>query len=341
MQHASIINFHTLWTEKCPKGNSEKKFPDIDDFSATDLALFDERDCILSQKDGGFYFEQFGERLQYVTSQNLKTDEVFDIYPSVTQNIMRDMLRFCFQHQAGLNRVSRFWVSHRHVDVEWILLPAYDRAGELVMIGGSVSFADHHERDLLVANSEDIERILVQNYLSVGGKLSLQQLSIEARSYLAVMGTKLAIDNKEVTIRGEKALGGAAAIAAKVARPSVLIVSDVQPFVPYITRLASRYNLKMVETLHEASEILALDAIDVLVVSEQLPNAQSGLDLLEKAMAHLAHTGLVVLLEDRHQKDDDVIEVGGQSIPYLTKPVGEFALRQAVELAAKTRKTKY
>ncbi|WND01384.1 hypothetical protein QGN29_07385 [Temperatibacter marinus] len=326
MKHELTIKFFEMWSGK----RGDLGFPQLDEFTEDDLALYDGQDCLLVLRDEGLYYERVAPKVQDVLETDISEIEIFDVFPAAVQNIQRDMLRFAFQEQIGVHRISRVWYGHRHKDVEWIFLPILDKE-ELKYLGLSVAFTAYHERDIAVVDHQSLERIIFQNYLSLGKRVSLKALSAEARSYLATMRTTVCIDNQEQVVRNEVALGKAAEIAAQASRPNVVIVGSMYDVLPFIGRLGRRYNLKVVESALEAAEIIALDSIDVLLISELIPDGSSGLDLLSKAQEEKPNSGYVMILENREGALDQVLTIEGHEVHCLVKPLGEFALRKAID----------
>lgn len=336
MNHLLIKNFYQLWLSK----RDEDSFPKVKDFSEAELADYNGADFVMSMRDGGLYYDKVSPRIQDVVMDDLSVSEIFDVYPAVLQDIHRELIRFIFREKVGLSRLARYWYGHRHKDAEWLLLPALNDRGELVMIGITVAFSAYDERDVISSDQSELERIVAQDYLSLGKRLDLKNLNGEAKSFLATMGTLISIDGVEHKVSNSVALGKVGDAAARAARPNVLMVSAVKEMAPYLSRLGRRYNLKIVETSFEAAEIMAVDRIDVLIASENIPDGTSGLDLIGKVQKSIPETNLILLLENRIGAEDQTMDMGLRSICCLVKPIGEFALRHAIDNAYKVSNLK-
>lgn len=336
MQNELCIHFMDLWNSK----RSKDRFPKISDFSEQELAYYDGQTQVIYMEDAGLYYKSVGHRLQQVASHDLLHSEIFDHYPAAIQDMQRDLIRFALIYQLGINRLSRYWYGHRHKDIELLLLPVFDDSGRVCLMGVAASFIASSDQDTIDKQSNEVERIVAQEYLTFGAAISIQNLSAAAQSFLATMGTIVSVDGQEKQLQRSVAIGGAADAAARAARPSVLIVSEREELIPYIDRFTARYRLKVVETTLEAAEILTLDKIDILIVSEKIPDQTKGIDLVRKFASITDEVGLIMLLESREGAEDQVLTVCSTEVHCLVKPVGEFALKRAIDGSYKTIKSR-
>jgi hypothetical protein len=327
MQHKHSKTLLKYWDQ----AKGEKDLPSLQSFSPEVLAGFDECGVIFKLKAGEIILDYVGARNIAVLTSNLQGRPITDLFSHALKPLQMSLIMPCFQQKAGLVRTSRVWYGHRHKDVEWVLLPVWDETEEQVaLVGLAVTFVPFDERDHVAVGSSMVERIIRQNFLSFQRDISLSVIDSHSWAVLDTMGAKICIDNEEVFEIGHGITGDAGLAANKVAHANVLAVAQASDFGRILSRLGARYNLKVVETLGEAREILRKDMIDVLVTTETV-NDVGGLALIEEAQQTSAFTACVMMLDPRESAIDTQIVENGHFVQCLVKPVGEFALRKAVD----------
>ncbi len=331
MQHRLSKDFFQYWKNQLPG----EGLPHLSDFTPEKLAEFDECGLILSLQHGDIKIDYLGERNEAVLSADLLGRPITDLFPPALKAMQMALLMPCILQKVGLIRRSRIWFGHRHKDVEWLFLPVVsDEDGPVAIVGLAVTFVDSDERDEVVVGSPMVERIVTQNYVSLGNQVNISGFDSHSRAVLDAMGTKTMIDGHEVPSDDRGIAGEAGMVAAKASRPNVLAVVDPSDIGNVSERLGGRYNLRTVASFDEARAILRSDMIDILVTAESSGHG-AGLDLINDAQGISAFTACVVMLDRRAEAKDARVEENGSLTHHLVKPVGEFALRQALDDAGK------
>jgi DNA-binding NtrC family response regulator len=148
------------------------------------------------------------------------------------------------------------------------------------------------------------------------------------------MGAEITVNGMAVT-RSKVAIGGEAAYAArKTATASILAVTDLGSFAAHVGRLRGLYKFRQVESLESARAILEKDRVDVMLVSERV-DGDLGLDLIRDVQNRGGDTGCVLMLEPREGATDTAVQTERGLVYCLVKPVGDFALRKAIDDAAR------
>lgn len=331
MQHRLSKDFLEYWRAKQP----EQDLPCLSEFSPEKLAEFDECGLVFSLKHGDIKIDYLGERNKAVLSADMIGRPITDLFPPALKAMQMALLMPCIRQKIGLVRRSRLWFGHRHKDVEWLFLPVIsDESGSVAIVGLAVTFVDRDERDEVAIGSPMVERIVTQNYISLGNQVNISGFDSHSRAVLDAMGTKTMVDGHEVPSDDRGIAGEAGLVAAKASRPNVLAVVGPNDIGNVSERLGGRYNLRAVASFDEARKILRSDMIDILVTAESSGHG-IGLDLINDAQGISAFTACVVMLDRHSEAKDERLERNGNLIHHLVKPVGEFALRQALDDAGK------
>ncbi len=331
MQHRLSKELYQYW-ESCRHGDN---LPEIDNFQPDKLSEYDECGLIFSLERGDIIVTYMGERNKAVLSADLLGRPITDMFPPALKAMQMALLMPCIRQKVGAVRRSRIWYGHRHKDVEWLFLPVVDsKANTISVVGIAVTFVDPDERDEVTVGSPMVERIIAQNYLALGQRVNVGVIDSHSRAVLDTMGAKLMIEGTTVVCDDRGIAGEAGLMAAKASRPNVLAVVEHADIGNVSERLGGRYNLRVIESFDEARRILKEDMIDILVTTETgKPGA--GLDLIKDAQNISAFTACVMMLDRRDEAKDSRVEQNGKLIHHLVKPVGEFALRQALDDAGK------
>lgn len=329
MQHPLLNSFYQYWLDKRPDGEA---FPTLGDFPEAVLSGFDECGLILKLQNGEVLVEYTGDKNASVLTSDLHGRPITDLFSPALKPLQMSLVMVCFQQGVGMVRLSRLWFGHRHKDVEWLLLPVMDNeTGSIAMVGLSTTFVEPNERDYITVGSSMVERIIVQNYLALGKQVDLGCIDGHGWAVLDTMGAKVCVDEAEVEHFAARGIAGEAGMmASKVSHANVLAVAHPSDFGRVLSRLGARYNLKIVETLEEARAILHNDMIDVLVTAETV-NDVAGLELIKEVQSVSAFTACVMMLDPRDSIEDKRVIEDGRYIHCIVKPVGEFALRKAVD----------
>lgn len=329
MQHPLLNSFYQFWMGK---RSIDEGLPSLEDFPEEVLSDFDECGLILKLQGGEVLVEYTGKKSASVLTSDLRGRPITDLFSPTLKPLQIGLVMVCFQQGIGMLRLSRLWYGHRHKDVEWLLLPVTDHeTGNVVMVGLSTTFVEPNERDYIAVGSSMVERIIVQNYLSLGKEVNLSSIDSNSWAVLDTMGVKLCVDEIEVERFATRGIAGEAGeVAAKVAHANVLAVAHPSDLGHTLSRIEAHYNLQIVETLGEARNILRNDMIDVLVTAETV-NDVAGLELIKEAQSTSAFTACVMMLDPRDQIEDKRVIEDGRYVHCIVKPVGEFALRKAVD----------
>jgi len=288
---------------------------------------------ILKKKSGDLVLDHAGSKYAKVLTSDLVGKSFTVMFPPALKPVQMSLIMPCVRQNIGIVRTSRVWFGHRHKDVELLLLPVTDsETGKTALVGRTGTFVDSDERDYVSVGSSMVERIMRQDFLSLGGSVDLSVIDSHGWAVLDTMDAKIAIDGAVVTRPASGIVGEAGLVASKVAHANVLAVANPSDFGRLLSRLGARYNLKIVATMAEARSILQSDMIDVLVTSETV-NDVAGIELIRETQAISAFTACVLML-DRQESAEDIRTLNdGNFVQYLVKPVGEFALRQALDAA--------
>lgn len=305
--------------------------PDLESFSPEILDGFDECGLLFKLHQGDIILEYNGARNADVLTSNMLGRPITDLFPHALKPLQMSLLMPCIRQKIGMVRMSRVWYGHRHKDVEWLLLPVADREeGGVALVGVAVTFVSYDERDHVTVGSAMVERIMRQNFLSLGNNVDLSVIDSHSWAVLDTMGARVAVDGEIIDHTSNGIVGEAGLLAAKISHANVLAVAHPSDFGRILSRLGARYNLKMVETIDEARAILREDMIDVLVTTESV-NGTPGLDLIREAQSVSAFAACVMMLDRREEAEDSRIVEDGKFVQCLVKPVGEFALRRALD----------
>lgn len=305
--------------------------PRLSEFSPEKLAEFDECGLIFKVQRGDLIVDYIGAKNRAVLSSDLRGRPITDMFPPALKATQMALLMPCVRQKVGVVRRSRLWYGHRHKDVEWLFLPVLDEeTADVAVVGLSVTFVDRDERDEVEVGSPMIERIVAQNYLTFDRDIDVSVIDSHSWAVLDSMGALVTVEGKEVLHDDRGIAGDAGLVAAKVARPNVLAVTNQNDIGNVSDRLGGRYNLRVVDTFEEAQDILRKDMIDILVTAETLGEA-SGLELIQEAQKISAFTACVMMLDRREEAEDTRVEKDGSLVHCLVKPVGEFALRRALD----------
>lgn len=321
-------HFLKLWESK-RRGDD---LPLLSHFSREDLQSYSGHEVLLRLIDGVIVYGICSKSIRDVLSEDLTGKPVLTPYPKELWPVQTELISVAFENKVGLVRLSRFWYGHRHKDVEWLLLPVEDdECGGVALLGLSASDIAYDKRDVIPEGNMNIERLVTQEYLTLGRSLNLNKISGKTWTYLHAMGSIVSIDHEIIEPEQKTIIGRLGMAAAKTSRPNVLAVSSVSDLRTVLSRFGARYNLKLVQSGDEAIDIMKMDVIDVILVCEILPDGSSGLELLAAVKELCPEAGLVMMLENRAGAEDQVLKTTSGLVHCLVKPVGEFALRQAID----------
>ncbi len=331
MQNTANNDFYDLWLSKRQEGAENGDLPLLSAFSRGELDGFGGQDVLMILDDNEIVYAHCGKRITEVVGKDLVGQSIFFAHPEEMVEPQRDLTMLGFIKKIGIQRLSRFWYGHRHKDIEFLLLPVEDDdRGGTAMIGLIVS-SSYNEHDILAEGHSSIERIISQKYLSLGKDVLLKNVSGSTWSFLHAMGTIVTIDDEIFEPAHTSIIGELGKKASSAGRPNVLAVCSVKELSKLLARFGARYKLKLVQSGEEAKTIIEIDSVDVLIASEILPDGNSGLELLKSVKSHCPSAGLVLMLENRKGAEDQVLQTDSGPVHCLVKPVGEFAMRQAVD----------
>lgn len=328
MQHDLCNKFFQYW-EESRQGDA---LPSLDAFSGDVLASYGECGLIFKLQHGDIVLSYCGEQYAQVLNSDPVGKPLTDLFPLALKALQMSLLMPCFRQNIGMARLSRVCHGHRHKDVEWLMLPVLDeKTGEIALVGLSVTFTKFDERDSITIGSTLVERIMRQNFLSLDNPVDLSVIDSHSWAVLDTMGAQITVDGTLVSHTTNGLVGAAAVAVSKVAQANVLAVADPSEFGRVLSRLGARYNLKIVQTCEEARAILKADMIDVLVTTESI-DGTSGSQLIQDMQQISAFTACVMMLNPKATAEDTrVVEQDGKFVQCLVKPVGEFALRKALD----------
>jgi len=327
VQHGLCKKLFQYWEDQ----RQGEALPSLSAFSPEVLPAFGECGLVFRLKHGDIILEYTGTWNAQVLTSNLVGRPFTDLFPHALKPLQMSLFMPCLKQNIGMVRMSRVWFGHRHKDVEWLLLPVCDdETGETVLVGFSVTFVDFDERDYVTVGSAMVERIMWHNFLSLGRDVDLSVIDSHSWAVLDTMGAQIGVDGEPVSHAAAGIVGAAGLVATKVAHANVLAVAHPSDFGSILARLGARYNLKMVGTFEEARAILRADMVDVLVTTETVDDV-TGLALIQEAQAVSAFTACVMMLDHRNEAGDTRLVEGNKFVQCLVKPVGEFALRKALD----------
>lgn len=341
MRHEHCKRLFDFWRSRCRKD----ALPDLSSFFSDASLNFRERGVVLVREAGEVFYDFCGDEVIRALGADILGKSMTFCYSEKFKALQRESVDVCFDQHVGVDRYSRFWFGHRHKDVEWLLLPAWDDVGKrTVLVGMSVAFVEPDSHDALAAGSDLIERIIAQDYLSLGREVDLSNFSRTTWAVLDAMGAEVTTDGISVA-PSKVAIGGEAAYAArKTATASILAVTGTAGFESISRKLKGLYMLHQVESLDAAQAILAKDRVDVLLTSERIDGGL-GLDLIRDVQNRGGETGCVLMLEPRDGAVDTAVQTERGLVYCLVKPIGDFALRKAIDDAArfvaKTQKKRF
>ena len=331
MRHEQCKKLFDLWCANREAG----KLPDLQAFFTAPDLQFREHGVVIVRESGDIFFDFCGEGVMQALGADILGKSMTFCYSEKFKALQLESVGICFDQHVGVDRYSRFWFGHRHKDVEWLLLPAKDGiGGRTVLVGMSATFVEPDSMDALAQGSDLIERIFAQDYLADGGDVDFAPLSRTSWAMLDAMGAEMTVDGVPVP-RSKVAIGGEAAYAAKkTASASVLAVTTSESFAAHAAKLHGLYKLRLVESLADAQAILEKDRVDVLLTAERIDGGL-GLDLIRDVQNRGDDTGCVLMLEPRNGAVDTAVQTERGLVYCLVKPLGDFALRKAIDDAAR------
>jgi hypothetical protein len=331
MRHEHCKKLFDFWRSRC----REDTLPDLAAFFLEPSLNFKARGVVILREAGDIFYDYCGDEVLKVLGPDILGKSMTSVYSEKFKALQLESVGICFDQRVGVDRYSRFWFGHRHKDVEWLLLPAWDDVGNrTVLVGMSATFVAPDALDALAAGSDLIERIIAQDYLSPGRDVDLGSFSRTSWAVLEAMGAEITV-NGDTAVRSKVAIGGEAAYAArKTATASILAVTDLDAFTVHAGKLAGLYKFRQVESLEDARTILEKDRVDVMLVSERIEGGL-GLDLIRDVQNRGGDTGCVLMLEPRDGATDTAVQTERGLVYCLVKPVGDFALRKAIDDAAR------
>ncbi|WP_417450468.1 hypothetical protein [Kordiimonas sp.] len=330
MRHKHCQRLFEFWQSRLSSG----VLPDVGDFFSEPTLEFSDRGVVIVREAGDIFYDYCGERLLEALGADILGQSMTFFYSDKFKALQIESASVCFDQHVGLHRYSRFWFGHRHKDVEWLLLPARDSIGNrTVLVGMAATFVKHDELDKLVHGSDLVERIIAQDYLSAAAEVKFDVISRSSWAMLDAMGADVTVNGSKVA-RKKVAIGGDAAYAArKASAANVLGVADANEFARSAQTLRGLYSFRLLETYGDALAVLQTDRVDVLVVDERVRGGM-GVDLIKYAMDQKIDLAAVLLVEPREGAKDTVVEVGNSLVHCLVKPIGDFALRNAIDNAS-------
>ncbi|MBL4838673.1 MAG: hypothetical protein JKY34_13955 [Kordiimonadaceae bacterium] len=327
MHHQLCVDFYQYWLSCKQDGG----LPPLSAFSPEKLAEFDDSGWIFALQDDEIVFQYLGEKSALVFSESMIGKPVGELHARSMREMQLGLIKPCFSLKIGISRISRVWYGHRHKEVEGLMLPVIDsESGAITIVGVSVTFVDPDSRDIIYFNASLVERIVSQNYLSFGQKIDFSILNAHCWAVLDTMGATISVDG--IPLEHEKTgLAGEAGLeAVKAAHAKVLCVAPTEDFSFISNRIGERYNLHLVETEQEARWFLKSDLIDILITVEKFGDT-TGVELIKQAQEISDYTACVLLLDQQAQAEDSREEKEGKLVYHLVRPVGEFALRKALD----------
>ncbi|WP_262693016.1 hypothetical protein [Kordiimonas aestuarii] len=331
MRHKLCKQLFEFWQARYASG----KLPDLQAFFDEASLKFHDRGVVIVREAGDIFYDYCGDEILKALGADILGQSMAFCYSENFKVLQLESAAVCFDQHVGLDRYSRFWFGHRHKDVEWLLLPARDTIGRrIVLVGMSATFVEHDTLDALAAGSDLIERIIAQDYLTLGKAIDLDGIGRASWAMLDAMGADVTVNGQPVR-RSNVAIGGEAAYAARKASvASVLAVVDRNSFEGSAKMLEGLYSFRRVETFGDALAVLRKDRVDVLVLNEHVEGGL-GIDLVKYVQDGEEDAACVLLLEPREGAEDTVVKTDQGLVYCLVKPVGDFALRKAVDDASK------
>ncbi|WP_417466142.1 response regulator [Kordiimonas sp.] len=327
MRHKLCKRLFKFWRQRATEG----KLPELREFFDEADLNFRKAGVIIVREAGDIFYDFCGDEVMAALGADILGQSMTFCYPEKFKALQLESANICFDQQVGLDRFSRFSFGHRHKDVEWLLLPARDAIGDrVVLVGMSATFVEHDAMDALATGSDLVERIIAQDYLSLGKGVQFDQLSRQSWAVLDAMGASMSVDGVPVP-RSTTAMGGDAAYAArKASLAKVLAVANPAEFAMQASKLGKLYNFHQVETFGQALEILKKDRVDVLIVDERIEGGV-GLDLIQVTQDQEEAPACVLMLSPRQGAEDTTIKTENGLVHLLVKPLGDFALRKAID----------
>ncbi|WP_020400566.1 hypothetical protein [Kordiimonas gwangyangensis] len=331
MRHEQCKKLFDFW---CANREADT-LPDLKAFFAGPDLQFREHGVVIVRESGDIFYDFCGEGVMQALGADILGKSMTFCYSEKFKALQLECVGICFDQRVGVDRYSRFWFGHRHKDVEWLLLPALDSIGDrTVLVGMSATFVEPDSMDALAKGSDLIERIFAQDYLADGGEVDFAPLSRTSWAMLDAMGAEITVDGVPVP-RSKVAIGGEAAYAAKrTATASVLAVTASESFSTHAAKLGGLYKFRQVASFEDAQAILAKDKVDVLLTGERVQGGL-GLDLIRDVQNRGDDTGCVLMLEPRAGAVDTAVQTERGLVYCLVKPLGDFALRKAIDDAVK------
>ena len=331
MRHKHCKRLYKFWQSRSTSGD----LPELQDFFGEAAPGFREHGVVIVREAGDVFFDYCGDDVLKALGADILGQSMTFCYSEKFKALQLESASICFDQHVGLDRYSRFWFGHRHKDVEWLMLPVRDNIGDrIVLIGMAATFVEHDTLDALVVGSDMIERVIAQDYLASATEIDFGGISRKSWAMLDAMGADVTVNGVPVK-RSSASFGGEAAYAARKASvATVLAVTERESFLRTAEELRGRYSFKLVETVGEAISVLRKDRVDVLLVDERVRGG-TGLDIIKEAQDRGEDTACVLMLEPRHAAQDTVVRTERGLVYCLVKPVGEFALRKALDDAGK------
>ena len=304
----------------------------FDDFSTEWLAQFNEFHLILSLSNGVIICKSAGSALQDLFT-HLNENAVFvEGYPSTVRPIHHDLLRPGFESNLAIYRLARYWLGHRYREIEWLFIPIQTSDGDTHLLGGAVPLSAYVDpKDSLDMTRSGTERLIEQAYTPRGTchpTLSFKPLTW---SYLTASRTLLSLDGRVLPPEKQGIGGHAASKAREASRPSVLVVGEFSDHEAVLATMSRHYRLRKAKNISDAEDVMRSDRIDVVIAENQLPDG-NGSQLIHFGSPHNDRFGGGILVYDWEEHWDDIKEEGPTGLIFsLIRPVGEYALRRAVE----------
>ena len=331
MHHQLCEDFYQYWLSCRP----DNALPPMSAFTPQKSEEFSEHGFVLALENGDIIVKHMAAYSTSVLSEALVDRPLKELYLPSMQSMQTALVMPCFTRQIGMVRTSRVWYGHRHKEVEMILLPVSDEdTGTIYIVGVVVAFVDRDARDKISPPESLVERVVRQNFLSFGHKVDFSIIDPHSWAVLDTMGAVVLVDGAPIEHDTRGLAGGAGLVAAKAAHANVLGVAPSGDFSFISRRMGERYNLHLVQTQKEAVEILAGDMIDILVTVENFQDG-TGTGLIEEVKKLSRHTACVLMLDRNPSAEDSRIEENDRLIYRLVRPVGEYALRKALDEANK------
>ena len=311
---------------------AEASCPDADDFAKNWLPHFQGFHLSLSCKDDRIVCDSVGPDLADLFDHLKPGVEFVQGYPATVRPIHYDLLLAGFASRLSIYRLARYWFGHRFRELEWLFVPVYTASRKVQLVGGAVPLSAHVDpRDSLDLTRNGTERLIEHSYIAGGDGRASLSLKPLTWSYLTASRTAVHLNGKAVAPEKQGIGGLAVSKAREASRPSVLVVGAFADHEAVLNVMSRHYRIRKSESISDAKNIMRDDRIDVVIAESHLPDGD-GNQLFHFGSEQNTRFGGGVLVSDWEDQKDDIREEGPSGLTFsLIRPVGEYALRRAVE----------